>query len=61
NYDLKRLIPYFILAIGFVIASMLIPYKNMAIELFVNTILLLLFILYAEKRDKLLTVIFKGN
>ncbi|MBP5590121.1 MAG: polysaccharide biosynthesis protein [Bacteroidales bacterium] len=61
NYDLKRLIPYFILAIGFVIASMLIPYKNMAIELFVNTTFLIIFILYAEKRDKLLTVIFKGN
>jgi len=59
EYDMKRLIPYFAMAVSMVIFSKLFRYPNVFIELFINTVLILLFVYYAQYRDRILTVFFK--
>jgi O-antigen/teichoic acid export membrane protein len=59
KYEMKKLFTYFIFAIGMVVFGYLYSYKNILNEIVINTILILLFVGYAEYRDKLLTVFFK--
>jgi O-antigen/teichoic acid export membrane protein len=61
EYKMGRLIPYFILAIGMVIFAQLFNYKSITAELSINTILLILFVIFAQYRDKILTVFFRRN
>jgi O-antigen/teichoic acid export membrane protein len=61
EYKLGRLIPYFLLAAGFVILARLFNYKNTTIEIAVNTLMIIIFIIYAQYKDKTLTVFFKKN
>jgi hypothetical protein len=58
---MSRLIPYFIIAIGMVICAGMINYGNIAIELIVNTVMIVLFVIYAEYQDKFLSVFFRRN
>jgi O-antigen/teichoic acid export membrane protein len=59
NYNMKRLLPYFAMAVSMVVFSKLFKYPNVIIELFINTFFILLFIFYAQYKDKLITVFFK--
>ncbi|MDR2886728.1 MAG: oligosaccharide flippase family protein [Bacteroidales bacterium] len=61
NYEMGKMIPYFIIAIAFTIFANCIKYKNLAFELAVNTLLILAFIGYAQYRDGFLTLIFSRN
>jgi len=56
NYNMKRLIPYFIIAISMVVFGRFFNYYNLITELIVNTILIILFVSYAQYKDKLITV-----
>lgn len=56
NYNMKELVPYFILAIGIVILSRILNYKNLAIELTINSFFIIIFILFAQHKDNLITI-----
>jgi O-antigen/teichoic acid export membrane protein len=55
NYNMKQYIPYFAMAIGMVLFGKYFRYTGIIMELVVNTILILLFIAYAQYKDKLIT------
>jgi O-antigen/teichoic acid export membrane protein len=59
DYKMGRLIPYFILAIGMVLFSRLFNFTNIVTELTINTLMLILFVMFAQYRDKLLTLFFR--
>jgi O-antigen/teichoic acid export membrane protein len=59
NYNMKRLIPYFIIAIGMVIFGKFFKYPNLFTELAINTVFIIIFIIYAQYKDKVLTVFFR--
>ncbi len=59
DYNLKQIIPYFIMAVAMVIFARVFSYKNIAEEIVVNTFMIILFILYAQKRDKVITMILR--
>jgi len=61
NYNMKRLLPYFIMAIAMVLFKVFFPYPNLPAELFINSFFIILFILYAQYRDQLITVFFKRS
>ncbi len=61
EYNLKELIPYFAIAVGMVLFSRLIVYKNLLWELLINTFLISMFIIYAQYRDKAINIFFKKN
>jgi len=61
EYNMKELIPYFALATGMVVFSRLIEYRNLFWELVINTFLILIFIMYAQYRDKIISVFFKKS
>jgi O-antigen/teichoic acid export membrane protein len=58
SYNMKQYIPYFLMATGMVIFGRYFRYPGLASELLINTAFLLLFIGYAQYRDKLITVFF---
>jgi len=59
NYKIKELIPYFLMAIAMVLISKLIEYKNLAWELIINALFIMVFIAYTQYKDKTLTIFFK--
>jgi O-antigen/teichoic acid export membrane protein len=59
DYKMGRLVPYFILAIGMVLFSRLFNFTNIVTELTINTLMLILFVMFAQHRDKLLTLFFR--
>lgn len=59
QYDIKKLLPYFLMAISMVVFSKIFRYPNIIIELALNTSFIVLFILYAQYKDQILTVFFK--
>jgi len=62
NYNMKGLIPYFLISIGMVIFSRMFDYKNLLAELLLNTVFILIFLFFAQYKDKTLTIFFsKGN
>jgi O-antigen/teichoic acid export membrane protein len=61
EYRMGRLVPYFIIAIGMVIFSRIFNYASIKQELLINSGFILLFIWYAQYRDKILTVFFKKS
>jgi len=61
KYNMKELIPYFVLAIGMVMFSRIIEYKNLLWELIINTCFILFFIMYTQYKDKTISVFFKKN
>jgi len=56
EYEMKRLIPYFIIAIGMVLFGNFYSYRNLLTELVINTVFIAAFIIYAQYKDKLITV-----
>ena len=59
NYNMKEIIPYFILAIGMVILSRILNYSNLITELTINSIFLVIFCAFAQHRDGIFTVLFR--
>lgn len=59
RYDMNKLLSYFIIAIAMVLFGLTYNYENLISEILINTVLIGLFIAYAQYRDKLLTVFFK--
>jgi O-antigen/teichoic acid export membrane protein len=59
KYDMVKLMPYFVLAIGMVLFSQIYSYQNIVSELAINTGLLFGFIAFSQYRDKILTVLLK--
>jgi O-antigen/teichoic acid export membrane protein len=56
DYGLIKILPYFILAITMVTFAVLFEYGNNFIELTVNTLFIAGFVVYAQYKDKLITV-----
>jgi len=61
DYDMKQFIPYFFMAVAMVIFGNYFNYPNIALELLINTGLILIFIGYAQYKDKLLSVFLSRN
>ena len=61
EYRMAELIPYFLIAIAMVIFARLFNYNSTAIEIIINTFLIVIFILFAQYRDNVLTVFFKKS
>jgi O-antigen/teichoic acid export membrane protein len=61
EYRMKELIPYFILAGMIVIFSRIFKYPGLIAEIAINTVLIVLFIIFAQYRDHFLTVFFKKS
>lgn len=59
KYDMVKLVPYFVIAIGMVLFSIFYDYPGLAAELVINTFLLALFIAYAQYKDKIVTVLLR--
>ena len=59
DYHIMKIIPYFLIAIPMVIFSLYFNYKNVGIELLINTLFLIIFVGYAQYKDKLLKVFFR--
>ena len=56
EYHMMELLPYFIIAVLMVVISKFIDYKNLFVEILFNSVLFIIFILFAQKKDKLVTV-----
>jgi O-antigen/teichoic acid export membrane protein len=56
QYDIKKLLPYFIIAIAMVIFGQFFNYPNLVTELIINTGFIILFVGYAQYKDKMLTI-----
>ena len=56
DYNMKQFIPYFIMAIVMVSFGRFFKYPGIAAELVINTVLILIFIGYAQYKDRLLSV-----
>ena len=59
HYNMIKIVPYFVLAIGMVLFGKFFKYPNLFVELSVNTVLIVLFVIYGQYRDKMLTVFFE--
>jgi O-antigen/teichoic acid export membrane protein len=59
DYDMKQYIPYFAIAIGMVLFGKYFNYPGIAAELAVNTALILIFIAFAQYRDRILSVMIR--
>ena len=58
-YNMKRLIPYFAIAVGMVIFGKYFNYSSLLAELIINTLFIAAFVIYAQYKDKILTVFFR--
>jgi len=56
EYDMKSLLPYFIIAIGMVLFRQFYHYHNLVTELSINTVFIIVFILFSQYKDKTLSV-----
>jgi O-antigen/teichoic acid export membrane protein len=61
EYRMADLFTYFLIATGMVVFSRIFNYGSIALELFINTILFVTFILFAQYKDKVLTTLFKKS
>jgi O-antigen/teichoic acid export membrane protein len=59
NYEMIKMVPYFVIAIGMVLFGYFYDYRNIFIELVLNTLLIIVFIAYAQYKDKIVTVFLK--
>ena len=58
NYNMDKLLPYFLIAIVLVIFANYFKYPNLIVEFIINTLFIVLFVIYAQHKDKILTVFF---
>ncbi len=56
NYNMVKLVPYFIIAAGLVIFGNFYKYPNILVEFIINTLFIVLFVIYAQYKDQVLTV-----
>lgn len=56
NYEMKKLIPYFVVAVGMVVFNGIVTYKHLFHELIINSLLIGGFIMFAQYKDKLFSV-----
>ncbi len=56
DYNMKQFIPYFLMAAAMVIFGKYFKYPGIVAELIINTVLMLIFIGYAQYKDHLLSV-----
>lgn len=61
DYKIKEIIPYFVIAVLMVTFARYFNYANIGIELTVNTFLMILFISFAQMRDKFLTTFLRKD
>lgn len=61
DYQFNKMVSYFVIAIFMVVFSRSINISNTIAEIGINTLFLVLFILYAQYKDKFVTTIFKGD
>jgi O-antigen/teichoic acid export membrane protein len=59
EYKMRRLMPYFILAIAMVVLGHYIKYPSLGLELLINTFMITLFVVFAQYKDKIITVFAK--
>lgn len=59
DYGMKQFLPYFALAIGMVLFARYINYPGIVTELAVNTALILIFIAFAQYRDRIITLMIR--
>lgn len=52
SYNMKGLIPYFIVAIGMVVFSRIFKYGSLMSELIINTFFLLIFLIFTQVKDQ---------
>ncbi len=58
HYNMKRIIPYFIIAISMVIFAKFFHYPGLISEFLINTLLIILFVMYAQYKDQILAIFF---
>lgn len=58
SYNMRQFIPYFLMAIAMVVFEKFFKYPSITAELIINTALLIVFIGYAQYKDKILSVFF---
>jgi len=56
SYNMLKLLPYFLIAVFMVIFGQFFEYPNLYTELAVNTVFIIVFISYAQYKDKILTI-----
>ena len=56
DYNMKQFVPYFFMAIAMVIFAKYFKYPGIVMELTINTAMILVFVGYAQYRDKFLSV-----
>jgi O-antigen/teichoic acid export membrane protein len=59
DYQLVKIVPYFLIAVPMVIFGFYFNYGNTIIELVINTLFIAIFILFAQYKDRLLSVFFR--
>ncbi|NLD45742.1 MAG: oligosaccharide flippase family protein [Clostridiaceae bacterium] len=60
-YNMKQYIPYFAIAIGMVLFGKYFNYGSIVSELLINTVLIALFVFYAEHKDRVISVFLSKN
>jgi O-antigen/teichoic acid export membrane protein len=58
HYNMMGLLPYFIVAIGMVLFSQFYHYRNLVSELAINTVFIIVFIIFTQYKDKTFSVFF---
>ncbi|OFY65551.1 MAG: hypothetical protein A2Y71_07285 [Bacteroidetes bacterium RBG_13_42_15] len=58
DYNMKQFIPYFLMAVIMVAFSRYFKYPGLAAELLINTLFIIIFIGYAQYKDRILNVFF---
>lgn len=61
DYELIKILPYFLLAVPMVTFALLFDYGNSIVELAVNTLFIAIFVTYAQYKDKLLSVFLRKD
>lgn len=59
DYQMRKILPYFVLATGMVLFAQFFNYPNIFVELAINTGFILVFIIYAEYKDNLVSILFR--
>jgi O-antigen/teichoic acid export membrane protein len=59
DYKMKELVPYFVIVIGMVIFSRIFRYGSLMKELAINTVFIMVFLLFAQYKDNFLKIFFR--
>lgn len=56
NYDISKVLPYFLIVLAMIIFAHYFKYPSLTAEIIINTLLIGGFVIYAQYKDRLLTV-----